>query len=96
MRNITRISAVLLVVALFIAPTQSYAWRGHDRDHGRDHYGRHREIGFRTSFLPRGFFTVVIGGGRYYYYDGVYYSGPQGEFYSEFPRAVQLKAVCVK
>ena len=77
MRNLTRASVVLLALALFIAPAQSYADRGRHHDHGHYH---HPGFGVHVSLLPRGYLTIRLGGGRYYYYDGVYYNRVERDY----------------
>jgi hypothetical protein len=84
-----KIKIVFLLLALFIAPSLSYANWGvgvnfgggyrHD-DHHFYRWHEHPRWGLRIHFLPAGYYTIWVGGARYYYYDGLYYTYAGGDY----------------
>ncbi len=72
-RNVIKILAVVLAVAVLAQPRQAYAWSGEER-HDRFHHDRHYHVyGDFVFGLPSGFISISLGGLRYYYCDGVFY-----------------------
>jgi len=86
--NVMKIFFCVLALTLFAFSRLSYAdWSigigVGDADHhdGRDHrdghdfyrWHDHPHYGYRSHFLPDGYFTIWAGGVRYFYYDGLYY-----------------------
>jgi hypothetical protein len=68
----------------------------HHDDHHSYRWHDHPHYGYRTHFLPDGYFTIWAGGRRYFYSDGLYYdyvgngeyvivNPPIGAFVSSIP-----------
>lgn len=87
---VSKILMGILTLALFTAPSVSYADWGvgvsfggpgyHHDDHQFYRWHEHPHYGLHLHFLPHGYFTVRVGWHTYYYYDGLYYNYVGGDY----------------